>query len=499
MISRFPFLAARAYRLHTRAVLCLALTIIACGSVSRTAQGYALAGKSWPSGSTIVLQLGLGNPPLPLSDGNTSWNTAILPALEQWNQQIARVQFSGVVNSSAAASTGDLVNSVVFATNVFGQSFGNGTLAVTYYRTQGANMIEADVLVNRAQTFDSYRGPLRFGGAGGFATGDIRRVLLHELGHAFGLNHPDGAGQHIDAIMNSITSDRELLSSDDIAGAQALYSAPAPTPSPTPTVPAGSGPSRLANISTRLKVGLNDDVLIGGFVIRGSQPKRLIIRASGPSLAAAGVAGVMGDPVLALHDSTGGIIGQNDNWQAGGQTAEITATGLAPARLEEAAVVANLQPGAYTAIVRGANNGQGVALVEAYELDTPATRLINLSTRGRIGMGDEVLIGGLIVQGSGAKRVIVRALGPSLAASVSGALADPVMEMYNSAGILIASNDNWATSGQRAEIIASTVPPSNDLESAIVATLNPGSYTAIVRGVNGTSGVGLVEVYDLEP
>ncbi len=149
--------------------------------------------------------------------------------------------------------------------------------------------------------------------------------------------------------------------------------------------------------------------------------------------------------------------------------------------------------------MRGVNNGKGVALVEGYELDAPTTRLINLSTRGRIGVGDEVLIGGLIVQGSDPKKVILRALGPSLAASVTGALADPVMEMYNSSGTLMASNDNWATSAQRAEIIASTVPPPNDLESAIVATLNPGSYTAIVRGVNGTSGVGLVEVYDLEP
>jgi len=259
------------------------------------------------------------------------------------------------------------------------------------------------------------------------------------------------------------------------------------------------GPSRLANISTRMKVGLEDDVLIGGFIIGGSQPKRVIFRATGPSLAAAGVAGVMRDPMLELHDNTGGIIAQNDNWQAGGQAAEIAGTGVAPAQPEEAAVVATLAPGAYTAIVRGVNNDQRVALVEGYELDTPTSRLMNLSTRGRIGVGEEVLIGGLIVQGGAPKKVIVRALGPSLATSIKGPLADPVMEIYDSSGTLIASNDDWATSAQRAEIIASTVPPPNDLESAIVATLNPGSYTAIVRGVNGTSGVGLVEVYDLEP
>lgn len=499
MIRRAVFLAKLFQRGTSRVALCLVLACVAFGSASTTAHAYALEGKSWPGGSTIVLQLGLGNPSLPLADGNTSWNAAILPALDLWNQQLGRVQFTGVMNSSAAASTGDHINSVVFSTSVFGQTFGNGTLAVTYYRSQGSTMIEADVLLNLAQAFDSYRGPLRFGGAGGFATGDIRRVLLHELGHAIGLNHPDGAGQQVDAIMNATTSNRETLAGDDIAGAQSLYGAPAPTPTPTPTPVPGGDPSRLANISTRMKVGLNDDVLIGGFIVKGSQPKRMIIRASGPSLTAGGVAGAMGDPVLELHDGTGRIIAQNDNWRTGGQAAEIIATGVAPAQPEESAVVASFAPGNYTAIVRGSNNTQGVALVEGYELDTPTTRLVNLSTRGRIGIGDEVLIGGLIVQGSTPKRVIVRALGPSLAAAVSGALADPILELHNSAGTLIASNDNWSTSAQRAEIVASTVSPANDLESAIVTTLAPGSYTAIVRGVNNTTGVGLVEVFDLEP
>ncbi|MGI9086739.1 MAG: matrixin family metalloprotease [Chthoniobacterales bacterium] len=469
---------------------------------SHSAHAYALQGKSWPAGSVIVLQLGLGNAPQTLSDGNTSWDQAVLPVITAWNQQLGSIQFSAVINPTAASS-GDHLNSVVFANSVFGQSFGGGTLAVTYYRTQGTAMIEADVLVNTAQTFDSYRGPLRFG-SGGYATGDLRRVLLHELGHGIGLNHPDGAGQHIDAVMNSVISDRETLASDDIAGAQSIYgvAAPVPTPPPAPVptpIPTPNGPTRLANISTRMKVGLGDDVLIGGFIVKGTQPKKMIIRASGPSLTAAGVPGAMRDPVLELHDGTGATIAQNDNWQTGGQSAEITATGLAPSQALESAVVATLQPGNYTAVVRGANNTQGIALVEGYELDTPTTRLVNLSTRGRIGLNDEVLIGGLIVQGSAPKKVIVRALGPSLAGFVNGALADPVLEMYNNSGTLIASNDNWSTSSQSAEIIATTVPPPNNLESAIVTTLPPGSYTAIVRGVNATSGVGLVEVYDLEP
>lgn len=489
----FPTLSRR---LAARLFLSIAAGIL-IASFSPEAGAYALNGKTWPAGTNIVLQLGLGSSVLPLTDGSPTWNAAVLPVLDVWNQQVQRVQLSGVMDSSAAVSSGDHVNSVVFSSNVFGQSFGTGTLAVTYYIMQGANMIEADVLFNRVQVFDSYRGALKFG-SNGYAIADIRRVFLHELGHGIGLNHAEG-----DNIMAAMISDREVLSRDDIAGATAMYGAAAPTatpPTPAPTAtPPSNSPSRLANISTRMKVGLNDEVLIGGFIIQGSQPKKLILRAGGPSLAANGVAGAMQDPYLELHDGTGAIIAQNDDWQSGKQVAEIIASTVAPTNAKEPAIIATLQPGIYTAIVRGVNNGQGIALVEGYELDTPTTRMVNLSTRGRIGIGDEVLIGGLIVQGSSDKKVIVRALGPSLAGAVKGALADPVLEMYNSSGTLIASNDNWSTSPQSAEIIASTVPPANPAESAVVTTLAPGAYTAIVRGANGGSGIGLVEVYDLGP
>ena len=494
MTGRFFSLAALSHRACFRSAFVL-LAFAVNGFISSPASAYSLMGKSWASGSNVVLQLGLGNPGGPLTDGNTTWNAAVLPALTTWNQEIQRMQLSGVMDSSAAASSGDRINSVVFANNVFGQAFGNGTLAVTYYIMQGANLVEADVLFNRAQTFDSYRGPLRFPNGGGFAIADIRRVFVHELGHGIGLNHSSA-----ETIMNATTGNREALAADDIAGARAMYGAPIvePTPTPTPTPPPTGG-GRLVNISTRLKVGLNDDVLIGGFVIKGSQPKRLLVRAAGPSLAAAGVPGVLQDPILDLHNSTGQIIASNDDWQTGGQSAEIAATGIAPTQQDEAAVVVDLQPGSYTAIIRGRNSTEGVALVEGYELDTLATRLVNLSTRGRIGTGDEVLIGGLVVQGSGPKKVIVRAVGPSLAGILPGALANPAMDIYNSSGQVIASNDDWTTSAQKAEIIASTLPPSHSLESAIVTTLAPGAYTAIVRGVNNGTGIGLVEAFDLDP
>jgi hypothetical protein len=469
-------------------------------AVPGTAWAYVFEGASWPAGTTVVLQLGLGSAGRTLIDGNTSWNTAAAPAPNMWDQDIQRTRLT-FVPSTASVSSGDGVNSVVFSDTIFGQSFGSGTLAVTYYRTQGSRMVEADILFNRGQNFDSYRGALRFG-SNGYVIADIRRVMVHELGHVLGLAHPDDHGQHVDAIMNSITSDRETLSSDDIAGGQSLYGAPAPTPTPTPTPAPTPSSSHLANISTRLNVGVNDDVLIGGFIVRGPVPKRMILRAIGPSLTGAGVIGAMADPTLELHDSTGATIATNDNWQTSAQASEISASGLAPRDPLESAIVATLQPGTYTAIVRGVNNTTGIALVEGYELDSTATRLVNVSTRGRVGVGDDVLIGGLIITGGNSKTVIVRALGPSLgtgAHPLAGVLVNPVLELHDGSGNVLSSNDDWVNSPQHAAIVASGLAPSHSLESAILTTLSPGDYTAIVRGVNSATGIGLVEVYDLDP
>ncbi len=247
-----------------------------------------------------------------------------------------------------------------------------------------------------------------------------------------------------------------------------------------------------------MKVGVDDNVLIGGFIVSGTQSKRIVLRAVGPSLNGV-VPGALGDTTIDVYDSGGRVIAQNDNWQQSAQAGEISSVGLAPSHPLEAAIVANLSPGAYTAIVRGANRTQGVALVEGYELESNGSRLTNLSTRGRIGLGDEVMIGGVIVQGAESKRVIIRAVGPSIAASVPGALSNPSLELYNSSGNQIAANDNWADSAQLNEITASALAPSHGNESAIVASLAPGGYTAIVRGVNNSVGVGLIEVFDLQP
>jgi hypothetical protein len=255
----------------------------------------------------------------------------------------------------------------------------------------------------------------------------------------------------------------------------------------------GSNPSTFGNISTRLRVETGNNVLIGGFIVTGTQAKKVIVRAIGPSLP---LVGVLADPILELRDSSGGLIRSNDNWRSD-QEAEIIATTIPPSNDLESAIVATLpaNSAAYTAILRGVNNGTGIGVVEAYDLDqTVDSKLANISTRGLVQTGSNVMIGGLIVLGQAPLRVIVRAIGPSL--PVPGAMGDPTLELHDGNGALIAANDNWR-SDQEAEIIATGISPSNDLESAIVRNLTPGNYTAIVRGVNGTIGVALVEAYGL--
>jgi hypothetical protein len=475
-------------------------TVIAVLGLATAGQAYILTGKTWPNGSVVLLQLGLGSPGRTLQDGNISWDLAVLPVAEMWSQRIQRAAVANVLNPLGLASPSDHLNSVVFANSVFGQSFGSNTLAVTYYSYTGSTMVESDTLFNRAVTFDSYRGPLQFVPHGP-AIPDIRRVFLHELGHTLGLGHPDTGGQQVAAVMNSIVSNQEVLSNDDISGGQYLYGAAAPTPTPVPTATPGPSGAHLVNISTRMKVGTGQNVLIGGFIVQGSQAKTLIVRAMGPSLAGSGVTNVLMDPVLDLHDSTGAIIASNNNWQDGPQANQILEMGFGPASAAESAIFVTVSPGSYTAVVSGWGGGQGTGLVEVYEMDENTVRMMNISTRGPVGMGGEPLIGGLIVQGGASKRIIVRALGPSLAGGpspIAGALADPTLELRDSSGNLLAANDDWGNSSQAGEI-AATIPPTNALESAIVAMLGPGNCTAIVRGVNGTSGVGLVEVFDLDP
>jgi hypothetical protein len=253
----------------------------------------------------------------------------------------------------------------------------------------------------------------------------------------------------------------------------------------------------LGNISTRLRVETGDNVLIGGFIITGTQPKKIIVRAIGPSLP---LAGTLADPVLELRDSSGGLLAFNNDWRDDpAQEAEIIATTIPPGNNLESAIVATLpaNSAAYTAIVRGLDNGTGTGVVEAYDLDqTVDSNLANISTRGLVQTGDNVLIGGLMVLGQDPLRIIVRAIGPSL--PLAGALGDPTLTLHDGNGAVIASNDNWRDDpAQEVEIIATGIPPSNNLEAAIVRNVAPGNYTAVVRGANNTTGVAVVEAYGL--
>ncbi|MFZ1221010.1 MAG: M14 family zinc carboxypeptidase [Chthoniobacterales bacterium] len=283
-----------------------------------------------------------------------------------------------------------------------------------------------------------------------------------------------------------------------------------PTPGTTPTAtatptssatPTASPASQPLNLSTRMLVLTGDNVGIGGFIITGTGKKNVLIRAIGPSLNQFGVPNPLADPVLVLHlpGITNTFI--NDNWKDDPtQRVLIEMTGLQPTNDFESAIVARLDPGAYTAVVSGKNNTTGVGLVEIYDLDGGVpSKLGNISTRAFVSTGSNIVIAGFILGGnSGNDRIVVRGIGPSLVgAGVSNALADPTLELRDGNGALLMTNNNWQDDpAQAAELVAAGLAPTNPLESAIAATLPPGSYTALLAGVNNTTGVGLVEVYD---
>lgn len=210
---------------------------------------------------------------------------------------------------------------------------------------------------------------------------------------------------------------------------------------------------------------------------------------------------MLGDPVLELHGPGVFLTVTNNDWMDdAAQAAAILATGLAPTHNLESAIDAILAPGAYTAVVKGRNNTAGVALIEVYDLSQAVSaKLANISTRAFVGTADSLVIAGFILGNSSANdRIVVRGIGPSLAAvGVANALADPKLELRNSDGALLASNNDWQSdSAQAAEMTAAGLAPTHNLESGLAATLPPGLYTALLSGLNNGVGVGLVEVYD---
>lgn len=581
--------------MRASSLLRTALVILSGLSVISSAQAYALFGRSWPAGD-ITMHLQLGPVAAPLSDGATSWGAVAEAAFADWNAQIARSRFAVVRDSTAAKAQGNRINNVFFSPTIYGDAFGSGVLAVTLTLRNSRNTTEADVIFNSNRAWDSYRGALRRN------TTDFRRVALHEFGHVLGLDHPDEASpiQRVSAIMNSTISSIETLQVDDIAGARTLYEATAPAATP-PTIvaqpvgrtiqvtgsytlnvvaagtgplnydwdfrPAGSnfteplqqveGPSytigsvqpadagvytvtvsnaagavtssavtlnvtpitttsdtTLANISTRGTVGTNADVLIAGLVIGGTTAKNVVVRAIGPGLSDFGVSGVLADPELLILDANGRVVAQNDNWQIGTTASQLPGafTRVGAFQLKDgardAALLTTLPPGNYTAQVSGVSSTRGVALVEAYDADADAAtsrthRLINIATRGRVGAGEDVLIAGLVVTGPGPRTYLIRGVGPTLAnLGVPNALDDPFLQIYRGE-TLLRENDDWDTPASAQAALSDAArktgafPLQVRRDSAILITLQPGTYTAKLSGFEGSTGVGLVEIYEV--
>ncbi len=312
--------------------------------------------------------------------------------------------------------------SVFFAANVFGDKFGSGVLAVTLLNFRGTVFEETDTVFNSAYTWDSYRGPFNP------SVLDFRRVAIHEFGHTLGLDHPDQDGQHVTAIMNSHISDIDTVQADDIAGAEALYA-------DGPPYQFGPDAPVLRNLSTRGFIGTGDNLLIGGFIVQGSQPATVILRALGLSLSAVGITGALADPTITVYDSNQNQIATNDDWFTSADAETIASFHLDPPNSRESALYLTLQPGAYTAVVQSFTDAQsppttGVGLFELYDLSTSGGRAGNISTRGQVLGGDNVLIGGLIIGGTETKTVIVRAIGPSLgAAGIANPLSNPTLDL----------------------------------------------------------------------
>jgi len=418
---------------------------------------------------------------------------------------IAFNDMQGVLGE-AAAGTGN----AILGNSIFGN--GNGALGIDWL-PEGPTLNDIgdeDDGFNNLQNF-----PVISTVQGGFPsvtlTGSLNSMpntvfRLEFFGNAGANSSGFGGGEFFlgsTDVMTDASGDASYNVTLGVPGTPAsiAYTATATDPAGNTSEFSAAFRTKLLNISTRMQVLTGDSVPIGGFIITGLSPKKVIVRGIGPSLAAFAVAGALADPTLELHAADDSVVNSNDNWKDT-QKAEIEATGLMPTSDLESAIVESLDPGAYTAVLRGKNDMTGVGLVEAYDLDQSVdSELANISTRGFVDIGENVMIGGFIVgpeqlgTGTISSSVVVRAIGPSLGdVGVADSLQDPTLEILDEYGTMISFNDDWKDS-QQAEIEGAHLAPTDDRESAISQHVLSGAYTVIVRGQGDTTGVALVEVY----
>jgi hypothetical protein len=489
----------KSFRSFARVAACFAALLF----TATNAGAYAVETAKWTLNRTVSMHLSLGEPQS-LSDGFSSFNDSAADALNTWNQYLVHMRFRPIVASSLPTTDGDGETSVFFSRTAYGDAFGDRVLAVTLFASRDSVVSEADVIFNSNYSWDSYRGAQQ-------SSYDFHRVALHEFGHVVGLDHPDQNHPEVGyvtpsvrppAIMTSVIGNIDSLQTDDINGAHFLYDN-------GPAYRSSISAPNLVNLSTRGLVGSDsNNFLIGGFIVQGGQPATLVIRAIGHSLAANGIGNALVDPEIDIYNSAGALVGTSDDWIDGGaDSATIASYHLDPTNSRESALLRTLNPGSYTIAVHswrdpeGTNAAEltGTAVVELYDLHTTGGRAGNISTRGQVFSGNDVMVAGFIV-GAQSKEVVIRGIGPSLTdAGVANALTDPVLELHDASGNLIRQNDNWETDPEAAAVQSSGLAPSRSNESAIHATVGNGIYTAILRGANSSTGIGLVEVYDLSP
>ncbi len=474
-----------------------------CAGTRASAYSLLTNGAWSASTSSVVMQLQFGTSSGTFLDGSTSWGQVAENAMYDWNQKLGRIQFRVVRDSTAAIGDGNSLNNMFWNSTVYGQAFTSGALAVTTRWSINGIRSEGDVVFNTAYHWNSYRGNLRTYSSTEYLQ-DFKRVALHELGHVLGLDHPDQHGQNVVAVMNSASSNTDALTADDIAGATALYGA--------------ASTSRLTNMSVRIGAGTGSDTLIVGVVIGGagsSGTKPLLLRAVGPTLSTYGVAGVLADPTMDfIPQGSSTALATNDNWSGNAQVTSVgNSLGAFPfssSTSKDAALYLTPGAGAYSMKVSGVGGTSGIALAEIYDASGSAytsstPRLINVSARAQVGTGDGVLIAGFVVDGTAPCTVLIRGVGPTLSSyGVAGVLTDPRLDLSqttNGTSTVIASNDDWGGNAQIAStansVGAFALASSTSKDAAVLVTLQPGVYSAKVSGVGNTTGVALVEVYEV--